>query len=212
MIGIAAGFVLILGFVPYLITTWQGKTKPNRATWWIWTIVGLIIVSSYYSTGATNTIWLPACAAISHLIIAIVALKYGRGGWSRFDRTCLLGAGLSLILWWGFNSPLLALWINIAIDFLGALPTIRKSLQEPETEAPLPWLIFLTASILNLVAVEQASPTLLAYPFYYFFSVATIVLLLLRSKLRIQIARWKHQRKRKVYRNRTVCARCTPER
>jgi hypothetical protein len=205
-IGIAAGFFLILGFVPYLITIYQGKTQPNRATWWIWTIVGLIIVASYHSAGATNTIWLPVCAAVSHLIIAITALKYGKGGWSRFDRTCLLAVGLSLILWWRFNSPLLALWINIGIDFLGALPTIRKSFQEPETEAPLPWLIFLVASLLNLIAVKQSSLVLLAYPFYYFCSNAIILSLLLRSKLRIQLVRWKNQRKRKPCSNKAVYA------
>ena len=198
VIGVAAGVVALLALVPYLVTIWQGKTRPNRATWWIWTSVSFVIVVSYHSSGASNTIWLPACVAVCHLLIAIVSLKYGEGGWNRFDRACLLGAGISLLLWWRFNSPLIALLINIVIDFLGSLPTIRKSYYEPETEALLPWMIFLTASILNLFAIEHWSFALLIYPFYYFCSSATIAILLLHSKMRVQLTSYKRRRRRKV--------------
>ncbi|MBD2449319.1 hypothetical protein H6G76_19575 [Nostoc sp. FACHB-152] len=182
-IGVVAGFLSILCFVPYIVTILQGKTKPNRATWWIWVILSTVISASYYSSGAGNTIWLPVCGGIGQLIVAILSLKHGEGGWSRFDRLCLLGVGISLLLWWQFNSPLIALLLNILIDFLGALPTIKKSYYEPQTENLLTWILYLAASTLNLFAIESWSFTLSAFPLYIFFINTTIVIFLLRNKL-----------------------------
>ena len=200
-IGIVAGCVYLLGFVPYLIALRQGKTRPNRATWWIWAIVGLILVVSYRSSGASNTIWVPVSATVCHITIAIASLRYGEGGWNRFDRTCLLGAGISLFFWWQLKSSLIALSINIAIDFLGALPTIRKSYHEPETEDLLSWMLFLAASTLNLFAIENWSFELFAYPFYLFCVPTTVVAFLLRSRMRLQLTsrkrRWRKVGKRK---------------
>lgn len=198
VIGITAGFLSLLGFVPYLVTISQGKTRPNRATWWIWAIVGLILTTSYYFSGADNTIWVPVCSAIGHLIVAILALKYGEGGWNRFDRACMLGAGISLFLWWRFSSPLIALSINIMIDFLGALPTIRKSYYKPETEDLLTWMLFSAAHILNLFALKHWSFALSAYPLYLFGVTTTIVAFLLCAKVPVQVISYKQQRRRRI--------------
>ncbi|NJL86605.1 MAG: hypothetical protein HC886_12485 [Leptolyngbyaceae cyanobacterium SM1_1_3] len=44
LLGLVAGGIYVLGFIPYLVAIYQGKTRPNRATWWIWVAVGLILV------------------------------------------------------------------------------------------------------------------------------------------------------------------------
>lgn len=209
VIGIVAGFLSLLGFVPYLFTIYQGKTRPNRATWSIWAIVGIILSTSYYSSGAVDTLWVPACSAIGHVLIAILAFKYGEGGWNRFDRVCLLGSGISLFLWWRFSSPVIALSINIVIDFLGALPTIRKSYYEPKTEDPLTWMIFLAAHTLNLFAINHWSFALSAYPLYLFSVTSTIVVLLLRPKRQIQPNCYKPRKRRRITKSRALYIRDT---
>ncbi|MFE4104813.1 hypothetical protein [Almyronema epifaneia] len=183
-LGFVAGGIYFLGFVPYLVTIYQGKTRPNRASWWIWSVVGWILVLSYESSAAEsiNSLWVPAAAAACHLIIALVSLKYGEGGWSRFDRACLLAAGVSLLLWWRFDAPLIALFTNLAIDFSGALPTIRKTYLRPDTEEGLPWFLFWLASLLNLFAIERFSLELFAYPFYLFCIPSIVLFLLISAK------------------------------
>ena len=71
--------------------------------------------ASYYSSGASHTIWVPVSYIFGPLIIAIISLKYGEGGWGSFDRVCLSGASISLFFWWMFSSPLIALITNIVI-------------------------------------------------------------------------------------------------
>jgi hypothetical protein len=197
-IGVIAGLLCLVCFVPYILTTLQGKTRPNRATWSIWLILSLVLSAIYYTSGEFNTIWLPVCGAIGQIIIVILSIKYGEGGFSRFDRLCILGVGISLFLWWQFSSPAIALLFNILIDFLGALPTIKKSYYEPETENILTWSLYLVASTLNLLAIENWSLKLSVFPLYIFCVNVIIVTLLLRTKMKIRPICYKERKRRTI--------------
>jgi hypothetical protein len=166
--GKVAGIVSFIAFLPYILAILRGQTKPNRATWWIWTVVGFMLGASYYSSGANHTIWVPVSYVIGPLIVAVLSIRYGEGGWSRFDRICLFGAAISAILWWLFSSPLVALLINLFIDLMGALPTIRKAYYKPESEDRTAWGLFFTGNAVNLFAVETWTFAISIYPIYMF--------------------------------------------
>ncbi len=166
--GKVAGIVSLVAFVPYVLAVLRGDTTPNRATWWIWTVVGFMLGASYYSSGANHTIWVPASYIIGPFVIAILSIKYGEGGWTRFDRGCLIGAAVSLALWWIFSSPIIALLINLSIDLLGALPTIRKAYYEPNGENRTAWALFFAGNTFNLFAVERWVLVIAIYPIYMF--------------------------------------------
>jgi hypothetical protein len=183
LLGQVAGAVSLLGFVPYIIEIVQGKTRPNRATWWIWTIVGAMLCASYYASGARHTVWVPVSYVIGPLVTALLSLKYGEGGSDRFDRICLGASLLTLPAWWLARSPLVALTANLGIDLLGALPTIRKSYHAPEAESLRSWTVFLLADILNLCAMSSWSPTMSLYPVYLFILASILVLLMLRPTI-----------------------------
>jgi hypothetical protein len=173
----------LLGFVPYISEIVQGKTRPNRATWWIWTVVGAMLCASYYASGARHTVWVAVSYVLGPLITALVSLRYGEGGWDRFDRACLGASLLSLLVWWLARSPLLALTANIGLDLLGALPTIRKSYHEPEAESLRSWMVFLLADALNLCALGAWSLATSLYPVYLFILAAVLVTLMLRPQI-----------------------------
>ena len=196
IIGILAGIVGLFGFLPYIITTIQGKNKPNRASWWIWGILGVITGISYYYSGATTTIWVPICYAICQIITAVLSLKYGEGGWNRLDKICLIGAGFSLLLWWLSSSPLIALLFTLLIDLFAAIPTVIKSYINPEQESCFSWTIFLVANTLNMVALDRWNISLVAYPFYLFYLSSTLSILLWLPKL---TGKSKHPQKRNVH-------------
>lgn len=183
LLGQIAGAVSLLGFVPYIVEIVQGKTRPNRATWWIWTVVGAMLCASYFASGARHSVWVPLSYVVGPLITAILSLRYGEGGWDRFDRGCLGASLISLLVWLVARSPLLALAANIGIDVLGALPTIRKSYYEPEAESVLSWAVFLVADTLNLCAIGAWSPATALYPLYLFVLAAILVTLMLRPRI-----------------------------
>jgi hypothetical protein len=186
-LGIMAGVITFLSLIPYIITTLQGKTRPNRATWWIWVTLSIILTASQYSAGAMNTLWITGCAIVGQLFIAVLSLKRGDGGWNRFDRLCIAGSILSLLLWWQSSSALVAIVFNIVIDWLGALPTVVKSYRDPESENLTTWSLYLLASTLNLFAVEQWSLAIGLLPMYLFVVNVIIVTFLLRSRVRSRL-------------------------
>lgn len=176
--GRLAGAFSLAAFVPYIYSTLRGRTKPNRATWWIWTFVGILLGSSYYSVGAHHTIWVPVSYVLGPLVTALLSLRYGVGGWTRLDLTCMVGAGASALLWWHLRSSLSILAINLIIDLLGALPTLRKTYLDPTGEDPLAWTLFLVGNSLNLLAIEKWTLPLTLYPVYMFTPSGLMVLVI----------------------------------
>lgn len=164
--GKVAGIVAFIAFVPYILATLRRKMTPNRATWWIWTVVGFMLGASYYSSGADHTIWVPVSYFIGPLAVSIIAIRYGEGGWTWFDRGCLFVSGVGVVLWWIFNSPLSALLINLSIDFVGGLPTARKVYYKPRSESSVAWTLTFTANAINMFAIERWVFAIAVYPIY----------------------------------------------
>lgn len=184
IVGIIAGFIGLLGYLPYIITTFKGKTKPNRATWWVWGLLGIIQVISYYYSELKidGAIWLLICYAICQMIMAILSIQFGEGGWNKLDKMCLVGVVFSLFLWQWFNSASITLIFTVIVDIFGALPTVVKSYYEPQKESSFSWTIFLIANSLNLVAIGEWSLRSI-YPFYLFCLSLTLTLLLHRYRI-----------------------------
>jgi len=180
--GQAAGVVSLLAFVPYLVAILRGQTRPSIASWWIWTAVGAALCASYFAAGARASIWTPVSYVVGPFLIALLALRYGDRHFSRFDAFCLGIAALSLILWWWTGIPSVALALNMAVDAVGALPTVRKSWSEPESEDRLAWGLFLLANSLNLLAVTPWTLASGVYPSYLFALSLMMNLLLWRKR------------------------------
>lgn len=140
--GRLAGILSLAAFAPYILSTLRGETRPNRASWFIWLVVSLIIALSYRDAGADYAFMMPVAYTIGSTIVASLSLKYGTAVWTRFDMTCLIGAGVGLLMWVMFDSPMSALLINLFMNLLGTLPTIRKVYYQPETESWLAWTLF----------------------------------------------------------------------
>jgi hypothetical protein len=168
VLGIAAGIIGFLGFVPYILDTLKRKTTPDKATWIIWAILGIIIAGSYLASGAKESAWTPIAYAVGIVIVAVLSLKYGEDGWTVLDKACLIGAGLGLVLWWYTNDPVLAYVLTTIVDAIGSLPTIMKAYARPESERNLAWPIFLIANTLNLLAIMEWTLVIALYPVYVF--------------------------------------------
>jgi hypothetical protein len=180
--GIAAGIVLLLGNIPYIMSIRRGDTRPNLVTWGIWTTIGFILLGSYQAIGATHTLWLLIAQVLSQFVITLYAFKYSKGKWQQLDRICLAGAGLSLFLWWRSGSPLVALLMNTTMDLLGAVPTIKKIYHDPTSEDLRFWVMSFVAAVLNLLAIENFSLSFVVFPLYLFGLNAVILTLLTRPK------------------------------
>lgn len=182
--GVLAGLLSIVASILYIIGIFRKdekeRIKPNRATWFIWAIVGWIILLSYRASGAEETIWVPVGYALGSTVIFLLSIKYGVGGWSRLDRRCLLAAGLSLVLWVALGATV-ALVAALLIDLAGFVPTLEKSWSSPQTEGRLAWGTGAIANLFNILAVKEWGFAVAIHPAYMFLAHILIVILLFRK-------------------------------
>lgn len=181
-----AGVIGLLGYIPYALAIVKGKTTPNPATWWIWSVVGWAAFASYFAAGEQETFWLMLSYAVGPSIIGLLSFKYGKvDSLEKFDIGCLVVSFISLIIWRVTDNPVLALSINLGIDMTGALPTIRKTYFEPHTEDTLSWSVFWVGNTLNFVTILFSGNWNLAsipYPLYLFCLATTMMFLILRKR------------------------------
>lgn len=192
-ITVIAGWVAgILSFAAYGPYWWsifktrnlpiEKRVRPNRATWGVWAFVSIILLGSYWSVGANRTLGVPIVYAVCGLITFLISLKYGEGGWTKFDRYCLAVAAGSALLWWLSGSPLVALLANLGVDLAGAVPTFRKAWVDPASEDHTAWSLFFAGNTANLFALEKWTFVIAIYPAYMFVACGAITLMLYRPR------------------------------
>lgn len=185
-LGIVAGIFLIAGYIPYIYEVLKRTDIPNRASWFIWSLSTATILFGVHGTGTNEAIWVPIADAIGCFIIFILSFKLGVGGWSKTDKISLLVCLLSLIIWWLTGNALVALIANLLIYTSGYVPTIKKSIKNPEQESLTAWTFFLIGVILNLITVIIGTDTgfsIWLYPIVLVATVGTLYFFLIRRKL-----------------------------
>jgi len=188
LIGEVAGVIALAAFVPYIWSILKHRTRPNRASWVIWAVLGVLLLASYHSSGATTTIWIPVTYAIMPTVVFILSLKYGVGGYNYLDAVCLTGAALGLLLWKITNTPEVALYLNIFVDALGFLPTFKKAYLQPASESRPAWVIGASATTINLLAINSWQWSIALYPIYLaVFNSAVAVMLLGLNRERLKV-------------------------
>ncbi|MBV8802032.1 MAG: hypothetical protein JO131_03530 [Gammaproteobacteria bacterium] len=181
--GIIAGILSLVGYIPYVFEAVKGVTRPNQATWIIWTLVGGLLAFSYLAEQGLSSSWLPLGYFVGPFIVACLTFYYGYAGWNKLDIICLVAALLSVIPWFFSKNSSYTLLINIFIDATGAIPTLIKTYHEPETEDFTAWLIFFIANTIQLFAVTRWNIASL-YPIYLFLLAGSLVIFIIKGKLK----------------------------
>ncbi len=166
--GYLSGIAILLSFAPYIRDIFLFKTKPERMSWLIWSIMGLISFFSQFAKGASYSLIMTGAQTLGDLFIFFLALKYGLGGFLKRDKIAFAGIILSLILWYITKEAAVALFFIILIDGTGAVLTMIKTYEHPETETVSSWVLTLAGGLLSCIAVGGFNFVLLAFPFYIF--------------------------------------------
>lgn len=191
LIGHIAGVMAIVQVIPYLVSIFRGHTKPERTTYFIWLILEAVTVSSYIAVGARTTIWTGIAYTFTALIIFILSIKHGMGGFSVFDIICFLLAMGGIALWLSTNDALLTLYFSTSVSFIAYLPTIKKAYFLPETENALSWAMTFCTALVNVCALTSLKVSIALPPVIGVFTSGTVAYLLLFHHAHNKLARRK---------------------
>ena len=179
--GILAGVISLLAYVPYIASIIRRKTVPSRTSFWILFFVGLVTLLAYKESGASNTLFFLIGDLVGCFLIALLSLLYGKDGTQTFDKLCFFGAIVSLGLWFFFQEhPSVALVSSLSVEFVAMIPILKKAYLNPFEEDITAWLLSFVAAVMNIYAIETWSFLVVLLPFYEFAIVGMIVLFLSR--------------------------------
>src|SRR5579862_1074886 len=149
---------------PYIIDTIKGKTRPERATWFILSVLGLIGFLSQLAIEVNWSLVFLGVDTLATLIVLCLSFKYGVGGWTLLDRYALLTAAAGVAIALIASQPLAAIGGNILADFAGTFLTIRKAYLQPGTETSISWILVGVAATFGALDVGKLDYKLLIWP------------------------------------------------
>lgn len=184
LLGQIAGILAVVQAIPYIVSILRGKTKPARASYAIWSVVQVISVVSYIASGATDTKWVPIALTVSAIAIFSLSFKYGMGGLSKLDISCLGIAAIAIVLWVTTNDPALAVYASLVASTIAYIPIVKKSYLLPDTENTLSWTLYAIAVLFNVLALTTLDPVIALTPMISLLFSGTIAVLLLSPRKR----------------------------
>lgn len=176
-LGYLSGILSLLAFIPYIRDILLHKTKPERASWIIWAVLGAIAFFSQSAKGASDSLWMPGVQTLGVFIVVLLSIKNGVGGLGKKrDAISLIIAFLGIILWFLTKEALVALLIAIGIDFIGVVLTVIKAYKDPESETMATWVLASLAGLFSAFSVGHWNFSLLIYPLYIFLANLLVVI------------------------------------
>lgn len=146
----------------------QGKYYPSIYSRVIWLLLAINAFASIVALKNSPGVFLLAgLGLLGNLLIFVLSLKKSKKVFGVTELISSVLLLLSLGIWVFTNLPLLNLTISLIAYFIGAIPTYRKVLKNPNDEDLLFWLFFALASLLTLVGTDKAHISAYLYPLYF---------------------------------------------
>ena len=189
-LGLLAQFILAISILPYTISIFRGTVKPNRISWFIWSVIGFAFWLITPETADEVTKMLTIIFWINPTIIFLLTLMKGESMKPDTLEKFSLLVGLSAIVIWLIfrnSSGVLPTVIAITADFCALLPTLRFVTMAPDEEAPLAWIFFFLGSLIAVFGIEQYTLESLLLPVYMTFGAFFVVFPLLRYRIQMKI-------------------------
>jgi hypothetical protein len=161
-----AAALSLVGAYGYIRDTLRGDTSPNRVTWSLWGVEGVLAffveVQQHVGLAALMTLMLGLvpCAVVA------ASFRNPHGVWQlgAFDYLCAAVSIGGLAFWAFINEPTVALISFVAADQLAALPTIRKSWLAPWSESPRLFFLGSTNCAITLLTLTKLTTAGVLFP------------------------------------------------
>ncbi len=174
-LGLLAQFILAASILPYTISIFRGTVKPNRISWFIWSVIGFAFWLITPESADHVTKMLTVIFWINPTLIFVLTLF--KGEYIKPDTL----EKFSLLV------GVLPTVIAIAADFFALLPTLRFVIAAPDEEAPLAWICFFLGSFIAIFGIEHYTLESLLLPVYMTIGTFLVVFPLIRYRIRMRI-------------------------
>jgi hypothetical protein len=158
----------LTGSLRYAWLTTQGRTRPNRVTWFLWALAPAIGFCAQLDEGVGLPSVLTLSIAVGPALIFASTFVNPAAYWQlgRIDLTCGLVSLLALVVWLGLDAAALAVVVAVLADLVAGIPTIRKAWTHPETEHPAVFVLGGLNGVIALLTIDTWTAATWAFPVY----------------------------------------------
>lgn len=184
VVAVISVLLTLIGYYFYFRDIKSHKTKPHAYSWLVWSILTSIAFFAQIKDGAGYGAWITAVSAvISFLVFFLAITGYGEKNITISDKLNLVAALFAIVPWLLTDSAVLSVILVTIIDFLGFVPTIRKSIIKPNEETLIHYFLAGLKFFLSIIALDNYTITTWLYPASLVIANwSFIILLLVRRK------------------------------
>lgn len=164
IVGLFAGVLGLAAYVPYIRDIVRGETRPDRASWLIWSLEYAALFVAQLAKGATPALWLIGLQFIGVLIVFLLALPRGVGGVERRNVVTVLAVCAVLPAWYLSRNASVAIILLILIELAAVVLTMAKVYRAPDSETRGTWAMIGLAGLISIAAVGDGAAILYIYP------------------------------------------------
>lgn len=165
---IIGSLVNVLGTGKYILDTIRGTTKPNRMTWFMWSVAPIIGTAAALASGVTWATLPVLMAGLMPLCVFLASFINRNSYWQlgAFDYSCGALSVLALVLWYLTKDPTIAIVFAIASDFVAGVPTLMKCWKQPLTETASGFTASGFNNLMSFLVITNWDFANIAFPLY----------------------------------------------
>lgn len=174
-------FLTAAGTVSYIRSMFRGQAKPNRVTYFLWTLAPFVAFVGEVSEGVGFRVLFTLSVGLNPLAILVFSFILRQAHWDIKPRDYVFGATsiIGLILWLITGEGLLAITFAIIADGMASAPTLIKSFRYPDTEDWKGYGSVIPGALISLLIIDEYSAVNIAYPLYILIVVIALTFLIL---------------------------------
>ncbi|MES2223744.1 MAG: hypothetical protein V4469_02300 [Patescibacteria group bacterium] len=176
----------LFGSYRYIYDTIKGTTRPNRVSQSLWAVAPLIGVGAAISSGAgVLTTVRTFMSGFIPLVIFIVSFVNKTGYWktTKSDYFCGIFSLVALVLWLLIDMPVYAVLFAALADMFAAIPTIKKSWTNPESETGAAYVMSLLSVIVILPTIKVFDIQNTVFQIYLLFIDIVLIFCIYRRRI-----------------------------
>jgi hypothetical protein len=155
-----------VGGYGYVRDTLRGETAPNRVTWSLWGVEGVLAfgVEAQQHVGLAE--WMTLMLGLVPIVVVLSSFRNRHAVWriGAFDVICGSVSLAGLVFWAFVHEPTVALVSFVCADQAAALPTLRKSWLAPETESPRVFALGCLNCVITLFTLKAFTTAGVLFP------------------------------------------------
>lgn len=156
VIYISLAVSLVANFV-YIRETLLGKTKPDRASWFVWALIPLIASFLVFIEGELYSA-VPLFISGFTSFLVFLSSFFNKNAYWKFDKIdiyCLLSAVIAIGFWLLCEDVMWATFFIIVAQFISFIPTYIKSWKLPYSENLSVYYSGVLNTLLSLIVLKE---------------------------------------------------------